>query len=122
MDRELFIVNKIAQAIFDKKGLNILALDMHPCSSLIDYVIIAEGFADRHVTAIAKHLVEILKQENVPLIFEEGINEGDWVVLDFSWIVIHLFMPGIRDKYHLESLWREAEIVDVSIDVAHLIA
>jgi ribosome-associated protein len=124
MDKcDLRLLNRVAQTIFDKKGFNILALDMHPCCSLVDYVLIAEGMADRHVIAIAKAILEVMDQEKISPIFVEGLEEGDWIVLDFSWLVIHLFMPGIRDRYHLEGLWRKADIVDLTIEVpAHLSA
>ncbi len=115
------ILNCISQAIFDKKGVNILALDVRNCPTTADYVIIAEGLADKHVTALAEGVLHSLAQEfsrgSVECSFEQGMKTGDWVVLDFSWLVVHLFMPGIRDHYDLESLWREADIVDVVIKV-----
>ena len=111
------VLNQLAQAVFDKKGMNILVLDIKYASNLTEYVVIAEGGADRHVTAQAEGVVSALKDLSVPLAYEQGMKGDEWVVLDFSWIVVHLFTPGIRDKYSLEKLWPEAEIVDVTIDV-----
>jgi len=50
--------------------------------------------------------------------YVEGMNEGAWVVIDYLHIMVHLFMPGWRDRYQLEQLWREGKIVDLQIDVA----
>jgi ribosome-associated protein len=108
-------LNQIAQIIFDKKGFNILGLDVRAISSLTDYVIIAEGMADKHVIAIGEAIIETLSKEGSKPLYVEGLSTGDWVVIDYLDIVVHLFMPGIRDKYHLEELWRDSELVDLDI-------
>ena len=110
-------LNAIAQTIYDKKGTNILALDVHEFSSLTDYVIIAEGNIDKHVTAIAYAIIEHLEKLGQTPSYVAGIKTGDWVVIDYLHIMVHLFMPGLRDKYQLEQLWREGQIVDLEIDV-----
>jgi ribosome-associated protein len=113
----LFYLNAIGQAIFDKRGTNILALDVHEISTLTDYVVIAEGNVDKHVIAIAETIIERLNKLGQPPVYVEGMKTGDWVVIDYLHIMVHLFMPGLRDKYQLEKLWREGKIVDLQIDV-----
>lgn len=115
---DLFILNTVAQAIFNKKGMNILALDVRKCSTLTDYVVIAEGSVDRHVIAIASAVEAALRELGMTPNHEEGTRTGDWVVLDYMQVMIHLFIPSVRGKYQLEELWREADIVDLSIDVS----
>jgi ribosome-associated protein len=110
------LLNIIAQAIFDKKGSNILALDMKPCSVLAEYVVIAEGNVDRHVNAIADSIEKAMAEAGWRVSFVQGRQTGDWVVLDYTDIVVHLFIPEVREKYQLEKLWQKAEIVDVEID------
>ena len=110
------LLSEIAQTIFNKKGFSILVLDMRPISSLTDYVIIAEGNINKHVQAIGEALIEFMKKRGQQISYVEGMREGDWVVLDFSEIVVHLFQPGWRDQYNLEALWKDAQIVDVRID------
>lgn len=112
------ILNQIAQTIFDKRGVNILALDIRPCTDMTDFVILAEGLADTHVQAIAKEVLRVMEEGGLVPSFEEGLQNGDWVVLDFTWVVVHLFMPGMREKYELENLWEKGLVVDVSIDVS----
>jgi ribosome-associated protein len=115
----LVLLNAIAQAIYDKKGTNILALDLRSVTPLTDYVIIAEGAVDKHVMAIARAVEEGMKKLGETPRYFEGMRTGDWVVLDYVEIMVHLFMPGLREKYHLEDLWKNAEIVDLSINVSN---
>jgi ribosome-associated protein len=92
-------------------------LDIHEFSSLTDYVIIAEGNIAKHVTAIAEAIIEQLEKLGQTPLYVAGLQTGDWVVIDYLNIMVHLFMPGLRDKYQLEQLWREGHIVDLQIDV-----
>lgn len=108
-------LNLIGQAIFDKKGINILALDVRGISTITDFVIIAEGNVDRHVISLGKAIVEALEQAGEKPAHTEGLQSGDWVVLDYIEIMIHIFMPGLRDKYRLEDLWKEGKIIDLNI-------
>ncbi|KIA77956.1 Ribosomal silencing factor RsfS [Parachlamydia acanthamoebae] len=109
------ILNVIAQAIFDKKGSNILALDVRDVSTLTDYFVIAEGTVDRHVTSIASTILDAVKPLGLTPLHVEG-KDGEWVIIDFGDILIHLFVPELREKYALESLFGKARIVDLVID------
>lgn len=113
------VLNCIAQVIFDKKGSNILALDVTGLSSITDFLLIAEGNVDRHVSAIARAIIEELDEMGgPPLLHVEGLRTGDWIVLDYGEIIVHLFTPGLREKYSLERLWADSKIVDLEIDVS----
>lgn len=111
------LINLIAQTIYDKKGFNILALDVRGISTLTDYVIIAEGNVERHNKAIANEIIEQLKKVNGKPIHIEGWAESDWVVLDYFDIIVHIFKPELREKYGLEKLWGKAKIIDLAIKV-----
>jgi len=112
-------LNCIAQVVYDKKGSNILALDVQGLSSITDYLLIAEGNVDRHVAGIARAIIEELSESGgPPLLHSEGLQTGDWVVLDYGEIMVHLFRPGLREKYSLERLWSEGKIVDLEIDIS----
>ena len=118
MEKDVFsLLNKISQSIFDKKGSNILALDVRPCHLLTEYVIIAEGSVDKHVIAIADAVQKTMEEQGWKVFFMQGMQTGDWVVLDYGQITIHLFVPSVREKYQLERLWHKSEIIDVAIDV-----
>lgn len=113
----LLFLNLIGQILFDKKGINILALDVRGISTLTDYFIIGEGNVDKHVTALAKAVMEALKKEGESPIHVEGLESGDWVVIDYLEVVIHLFKPGLREKYRLEELWKNGEVVDLTFNI-----
>jgi ribosome-associated protein len=112
-------LNCIAQVIYDKKGTNILALDVQGLSSITDCLLIAEGNVDRHVAGIARAIIEELRESGgPPLLHFEGLQTGDWIVLDYGEIMVHIFRPGLREKYSLERLWSESKIVDLEIDIS----
>jgi ribosome-associated protein len=114
----LILVNTIAQVIYDKKGFNILGLDLRGVSTLTDFVLIGEGSVAKHVSAIAHEIVKKLKSQGINPLYTEGFSEGDWIVLDYHQIMVHLFMPGLRDKYRLEELWREGNIIDLNLNLS----
>jgi ribosome-associated protein len=111
-------LNHVAQAIYDKKGFNILVIDVREICTMTDYFIIAEGTVDRHVKAIAQVIMQQTSQLKFHPLHVEGEREGDWIVLDYSDFIIHLFTPDMREKYALEDLWRKGKIVDIKIDTS----
>lgn len=117
MDKDpLELVNKIAQTIYDKKGMQIIALDVAGISSITDYIIIAEGNVDRHVAAIGKAIEKELFESGFghPS-YVEGYQNGDWVVLDYMVCMVHLFIPGLREKYQLERLWSNGKLLELNL-------
>ncbi|MEC7839305.1 MAG: ribosome silencing factor [Chlamydiota bacterium] len=117
IDSSLELLNAIAQAIFDKNGSNILALDVRNTSSMADYVLIAEGNVDRHVIAIGKKVVEAAKKIGSDPYMIEGEKHGDWLIIDFVDVIVHIFLSDVREIYELEELWRDSKIVDLDIIV-----
>lgn len=106
-------IQYIAKAIDEKKGVNILAIDVRGISTLTDYFLIAEGTSDRHVKAIASTVIDVMGKK--PL-HKEGLSVGDWVVLDYGEIVIHLFVPALREKYQIESIWSKGLMVQLDFN------
>ena len=119
-DSDLHTLELICQTIYDKKGFNILVLDVRGICSFTDYFIIAEGNVEKHVQTLSKNIQDVMKDAGRSPLHQEGQRLGDWLVLDFSEVVIHLFIPDMREKYELEQLWRNASIVDVPIRVGSL--
>lgn len=116
--KPLVMLNTIAQIVYNKKGFNTLALDVQGLSTITDFLLIAEGNVDRHVISMARSIIEELSEQGEEPLHTEGLQTGDWIVLDYGQIMIHLFKPGLRDKYSLERLWSESKIVDLEIDVS----
>lgn len=114
---QIKLLNIIAQIIYDKKGFNILALDVKGISTICDYIIIAEGNVDRHIRAIANEIIEELKKLKEKPFNVEGLKESDWVVIDYLDIIVHLFKPGMREIYALEKLWKDGKLIDLKIKI-----
>lgn len=114
---DLETVNYVSQIIYDKKGVNIVALDVSEFSSITDAIIVAEGSVDRHVVAIGKTIVEELKKKGHIPVHAEGLDHGDWVVLDYLNFIVHILMPDMRELYELEKLWSDGKLIDVEIAV-----
>lgn len=116
MNKENFtILNKLANAVYDKKGRKILGIDLKNISSITDSILIAEGNVERHVTAIAHHVINEMKEMGMAPVLVEGLKEGDWVVIDFGPVHVHIFTPELRERYQLEHLWESGKLVDLDI-------
>jgi ribosome-associated protein len=75
--------------------------------SFADFFILCSGGSHRHVTALAQHVEEALAQAGVKPLGVEGLEEGQWVLMDYNTLVIHIFMQERREFYNLEDLWSE---------------
>ena len=107
------LVEVAARTLVAQKGQEVLILDVRGLSSLWDFFIICSGGSKRHVQALAQHLQEALGQAGVKPLGVEGLEEGNWVLLDYVDVVIHLFIKPLRDFYDLEGLWVEATRLSV---------
>ncbi len=110
-------LHRAAQAIYDKKGMNIIVLDVREICSMTNFFVIAEGTVDRHVKALSQAIQEEMKLQGLHPWHIEGEQAGDWIVVDYNDFVVHLFTPDLREKYALEQLWQEGKIVDVRITI-----
>ncbi len=110
------MIKDIAQAIYDKKGFNIIALDVRNVCSMTDYFIIAEGSVDRHVQALCNEIRRKSDEFKIKLFHVDGEQGGDWIVMDCGQVVIHLFVPELRERYSLERLWHDGTIIDLELN------
>lgn len=98
-----------ADAIFDKKGTDIVLLDVEKSFFLSDVFVIGTGSSRPNVQALADHVEERIGGEfGVKPLRVEGRNEGEWVLVDFGDIIVHLFQASAREYYSLERLWGDA--------------
>lgn len=95
--------NKIENIIDQNKGHDIITFDVQNKTVIAKYMIIASGDSSRHVKALADHIVKDLKQYGK--IDIEGMDTGNWVVLSFQDIMVHIFRPEVREYYKIEELW-----------------
>lgn len=95
-----------------KMGSDILLLDISQMTIIADYFVIATGESERQLDAMTEGIVEEMKGSKglTPLAIEGTATSG-WILLDYGSIVIHLFDKVRRDRYQLESLWRDAHVI-----------
>ena len=91
---------------------DVLVLDLRGVSPITDYFVIATGTSDRQIRSVADDLVQYGKQIAQRVWHVAGADAGDWVVLDFVDVVVHLFNSELRSYYDLELIWGEAPRVD----------
>jgi ribosome-associated protein len=96
----------IADAAADKKARGVVRLDIRQKTSIADYFVICEGDTDRQVRAITDSIIEAGKAKGVRPLRTAGYDDGSWVVLDYASVIVHVFLPGERSYYDLESLWK----------------
>ncbi len=109
-------VKSIVKLIDDKKGENIVILDLRRITTISDYFVIATGTSTIHINTIAREIRSQLKKSDkiIPI---NPINQGDnsWVILDYQDCIVHLFLKQTREYYNLEDLWFEAKRVKFDI-------
>ncbi len=96
-----------------KKGTEVKILDVKGLSSVCDYFVIASGGADVHVKAIAEAIADGLVKQGCRLSHREGEREGNWILLDYIDVVVHVFYEPTRRFYDLERLWGDARVEEV---------
>jgi len=101
-------VELAVKTIVDHKGLEPVVLEVKGLCSFADYFIVCSGGSQRHVLALSRHLEETLSKSGARPLGMEGLEEGQWVLLDYNDVVIHLFSQPLREFYNLEGLWAEA--------------
>ena len=102
-------VVKLAEALYDKKARDIVALNVSGMTVICDYMLIATGRSTTQVGALAEAVEEAAKGLGLALRRTEGQTEARWVVMDYGTILVHIFHPEERSFYNLERLWEDGE-------------
>ena len=98
------------------KGIEPVLLEVSEFCSFADFFIICSGGSRRHVLALAQHVEEALAKAGLKPLGVEGLEEGQWVLLDYNAMVIHIFLEPLREFYKLEDLWSEAPKTEIDAD------
>lgn len=105
------LLAKIRTILDDHLAEDVVVIDLKGKSTIGDYMVIATGRSARQVVTMAEFLSKDLKQAGVTGIRSEGMNQGDWILIDAGDVIVHLFRPEVRDFYSLEKMW-EADLMD----------
>ena len=98
----------IADAILDKKGQNVVSLDLRSIDGAIaDYFVICDGSNTTQVGAISDNIIEKMEEEGHKLLRSQGEGNNFWIIQDYGNILIHIFLKEYRDFYRLEDLWSD---------------
>ncbi|NDW18347.1 ribosome silencing factor [Dysgonomonas sp. 216] len=109
------LVNNIIAACQDKKAKNIVTVDMSDLpGSICQYFVICEGNTPTQVSAIADEIVDALKKKKKERpISIDGLREARWVGIDYGTVIVHVFIPELREFYDIEHLWADAKLEQI---------
>jgi ribosome-associated protein len=96
-------------ALNDVKAQNIVELDVRGVSNFADMIVIASGTSTRHVKALADNVAVEAKKHGYRPVGIEGERDAEWILIDLSFVVVHVMLPTARKFYDLESLWQPVE-------------
>lgn len=111
------LLHTIQDILADAKGLDIRVLDVRQLTDITDYMIIVNGTSTRHVLSMADKLVEGMREHGIRRLGVEGADLGEWVLVDFGDVVVHLMRPQTRQFYNLEKLWGGAEAPGGALEI-----
>jgi len=106
----------VIESIVAHQGLEPVLLKVTDFCSFADFFILCSGGSRRHVLALAQHVEEALAQAGVKPLGVEGLEEGQWVLMDYNTLVVHIFMQPRREFYNLEDLWSEVPKTQIQTD------
>ena len=94
------------ESLEDIKANDLQVLDVRGLTSVADYLVIASGTSNRHVRSIADNVISNAKQAGETPIGVEGMDSGEWVLIDLADVIVHVMQPRVREFYKLEDLWQ----------------
>ena len=106
------MLERIAACLYNKKATNLLAIDVRNITQMMDFIIFAEGNVDRHLEALANEVKHTLSETDEKPLYIEGTGDSGWVVIDCFEVIVHLFLPKIRDIYRIEQIYKLGTDVD----------
>ncbi len=104
----------IARLLDDKKAKDLKVLKVSELTLLADYFVLCSATSTTHVKALADNLEEKMDSLDVSMFQKEGRQALDWILMDYSDVIVHIFNEEARNFYSLEKLWSDAE--EVSLD------
>lgn len=107
----LELAHTIVEALEDKKGENIILMDLEKVAMFTGYFVIATGTSDRMLDALAEGVIDEVREKYDIKGRSQGQSASGWVLVDFGSVIVHCFAQETRDFYKLEELWKEGKIL-----------
>lgn len=101
------ILEKISKVLDDKKGMNIECIDVKEETTLAEYFIIASGTSNTHIRALADNVEEELAKDGIKPTKIEGYDSNSWILIDYGFVIVHIFTESEREFYNLDDLWKK---------------
>ncbi len=95
----------VRNALEDLKGLEIVSMDVRGLTSVTDHMLFCSGTSNRHVKSLANNVEVEAKKAGAKMLGSEGQQEGEWVLVDFGDVIVHVMLPETRAFYDLERMW-----------------
>jgi len=108
------VLKLVVTAIEDKKGEDPVVLDLTDQLDYIDHMVICTGHTELHTRAIADAVSNSLAGYDIISAGLNGYRHGDWILLDYDVLVVHIFTPAVREFYRLEELWASGQVVELN--------
>lgn len=111
----VFDLEDLITVLKDEKAIDICVIDVPKSKNYVDYMVIVSGKSARHIKSMAQNIRWLYKQKkhkSDPFIKIEGLNTNNWLAIDLGNAALHIFLPQIREKYDLETLWTVGDIYD----------
>lgn len=99
------LLDNIMHWLDEAKAEEVVSIDLEGKSTLADFMVVASGRSDRHVAAIGEQIQRKLKDDGFGRVRVEGLEQGDWVLIDAGNVIVHVFRPEVREFYKLERMW-----------------
>ncbi|MCX8502009.1 MAG: ribosome silencing factor [Alphaproteobacteria bacterium] len=112
------LLDLILGCLEDHRAEEIVAVSLSGKSSIADYLVIASGRSSRQLVSTAEILSRQLREVGESILGIEGMQQGDWVLIDAGTVIVHLFRPEIRSLYRLEEMWGMEESTAVAVGFA----
>jgi ribosome-associated protein len=103
------VLEVIRRALEDKKGQDVKIIDVADHCDYMEYLVVATGLSEAHNRALADNVLSEMARYAIIRDDLQGYRRGDWVVIDYDVLVVHIFLPALRDFYRLEELWSSGE-------------
>ena len=101
---------EITTLMLEKKAQDIKIFDVRKITTLTDYFILCTSDSDPQTRAIVNHVEKTLRKNGLKARSTEGVNNNEWVILDYVDIIVHIFSKQKRLFYDLDRLWADAKI------------